>query len=44
MYEIEFYEDSAGYSEMAEFIKELRRKSTTNKERNRTGKKEVEGL
>lgn len=32
MYEIEFYEDSDGYSEIAEFIKGLRRKSATNKE------------
>lgn len=32
MYEIEFYEDSDGDSEIAEFIKDLRRKSGTNKE------------
>ena len=32
MYEIEFYEDYEGYSEIAEFIKELRRKSNANKE------------
>ena len=32
MYEIEFYKDSSGYSEIAEFIKELRRKSVVSKE------------
>lgn len=32
MYEIEFYKDSSGHSEIAEFIKELRRKSYSNKE------------
>lgn len=32
MYEIEFYEDKYGVSEVAEYIKELRRKSTKNKE------------
>lgn len=32
MYEIEFYEDKSGISEIAEYIKELRQKSSTNKE------------
>lgn len=32
MYEIEFYEDLDGYSEIAEFIKELRQKSAINKD------------
>lgn len=32
MYEIEFYEEPGGYSEIVEFIKELRRKSVANKE------------
>ena len=32
MYEIEFYEDSEGYSEIAEYITELRRKSVGSKE------------
>ncbi|MDE6602461.1 MAG: type II toxin-antitoxin system RelE/ParE family toxin [Lachnospiraceae bacterium] len=32
MYEIEFYEDRNGKSEIADFIKELNRKSFTNKE------------
>lgn len=32
MYEIVFYEDNKGRSEIADFIKELNRKSSTNKE------------
>lgn len=32
MYEIEFYEDKNGNSEIAEFIKELNKKAATNKE------------
>ncbi|MDE6606172.1 MAG: type II toxin-antitoxin system RelE/ParE family toxin [Lachnospiraceae bacterium] len=32
MYEIEFYEDKNGNSEIADFIKELNQKSNTNKE------------
>lgn len=32
MYEIEFYEDKNGYSEIAEYIKQLRQKSKSNKE------------
>lgn len=32
MYEIEFYEDRNGYSEIADFIKNLSRKSATSKE------------
>lgn len=32
MYEIEFYEDQNGYSEVAEYIKELKRKSILGKE------------
>lgn len=32
MYEIEFYEDKNGISEIAEYIKNLNRKSSTNKE------------
>ena len=32
MYEIEFYEDKNGKSEIADFIRELNRKASTNKE------------
>lgn len=32
MYKIEFYEDKNGKSEIADFIKELYQKSSTNKE------------
>ena len=32
MYEIEFYEDSDGYSEVSEFIKQLKKKSIANKD------------
>lgn len=32
MYEIEFYKDKNGISEITEYIKELNRKSSTNKE------------
>ncbi len=32
MYEIEFYDDENGYSEVEEFIKELRKKSVENKD------------
>lgn len=32
MYEIEFYEDETGYSEIIEYIKQLRQKSETSKE------------
>ena len=32
MYEIEFYEDKNGISEIADYIKELNQKSSTNKE------------
>ena len=32
MYEIEFYEDKNGKSEIADFIRELNQKSSTNKE------------
>ena len=32
MYEIEFYESKNGYSEIVEYIKELKCRSTTNKE------------
>ena len=32
MYEIEFFEDKNGKSEVADFIKELNRKAVTNKE------------
>lgn len=33
MYEIEFYEDKNGKSEVADFIRDLNRKSSTSKER-----------
>ncbi len=32
MYEIEFYEDKNGKSEIADYIKELNQKASTNKE------------
>lgn len=32
MYEIEFYEQENGYSELVEYIQELKRKSVSNKE------------
>ena len=32
MYEIEFYDDERGYSDVEEFIKELREKSATSKD------------
>jgi len=32
LYEVEFYEDENGYSEIAIYIKELQRKSRKNKE------------
>ena len=32
MYEIEFYEDETGYSEIIEYIKQLRQKSKSSKE------------
>ena len=32
MYDIEFYDDERGYSDVEEFIKELREKSTTSKD------------
>ena len=32
MYEIEFYEDKSGYSEVQEYIKELNKKAMTSKD------------